>query len=254
MTKTAKETVKKNFSKYALTYDKYAKAQHEAAKILAGMLPANARNILDIGCGTGILTKMLKDRYKESSICALDISQEMISVAKNKVKDVDYIVADAEEFSGGRSFDLITSNASLQWFKELEKTLASFKKILDPGGRMVFSIFGPLTFHELSWTIRSCIHKNVFISSKTFHGKTEIEKILGRVFSRSSIKEEVMVEKNKCLKDLLKKIKYTGTQGQGVMGANYMGKEALKKMEDMYKAKHKNLEATYQIFFCEAVA
>ena len=254
MPKTAKETIKKNFSKYALTYDRYAGVQYEAAKQLTDMLPENARNILDIGCGTGILTKMLKDKYNDSAICAIDISQEMISVAKNKVKDVDYIVADAEEISGGKTYDLITSNASLQWLKGLEKAMLSFKKILNPGGRIVFSIFGPLTFHELSWTIRSCFNKNVFISSKTFHGKTELEKMLGRVFGKATIKEKVMVEKNKSLKDLLKKIKYTGTQGHGVMGTNYLGKEALKKMEDLYKAKHKNLEATYQIFFCEALA
>ena len=116
---------------------------------------------------------------------------------------------------------------------------------------MVFSIFGPLTFHELYWTLRACLHKNVFISSKAFHGKTEIEKILGRVFKKATIKEEVLLEKNKSLKDLLMKIKYTGTQGQGITGAGYLGKDALKKMEELYRTKYKGLEATYQIFFCE---
>ena len=254
MPKTAKETVKHNFSKYALTYDKYAKVQQETAKKLAGLLPDNAAQILDIGCGTGLLTKLLRGKYKGGRICALDISPEMILEAKKKVGDAEYIVADAEEFSQTVPFDLIVSNAAFQWLKDLEAALISFKKLLCPGGRMVFSIFGPLTFHELYWTLRSCLHKNVFISSKAFHGKTEIEKILARVFKKATIKEEVLLEKNKSLKDLLMKIKYTGTQGQGITGAGYLGKEALKKMEELYRTKHKGLEATYQIFFCEGLA
>ncbi len=254
MPKTAKETIKRNFSRYAKTYDRYAGVQQQAARQLAGMLPESAHQILDIGCGTGLLTKMLRSRYKSGRISALDISGEMILEAKKKVGDAEYIVADAEEFCGEAPFDLIVSNAAFQWFKDLEGTLLSLKKLLSPGGKIVFSIFGPLTFHELYWTLRSCLHKNVFISSKAFHGKTELEKILARVFRRTVIKEEVFKEKNKSLKDLLMKIKYTGTQGQGVSGTKYLGREALKKMEEVYKEKHKGLEATYQVFFCEAQA
>ncbi|MFA5097891.1 MAG: malonyl-ACP O-methyltransferase BioC [Candidatus Margulisiibacteriota bacterium] len=252
MPKTAKETVKRNFSRYAKTYDRYAGVQQQAAQKLIGMLPESAHQILDIGCGTGLLTKMLRGKYRSARIYALDISDEMILEAKKKVGDAEYIVADAEEFSSAAPFDLIVSNAAFQWFRDLEKALLSFKELLGPGGRMMFSIFGPLTFHELYWTLRSCLQKNIFISSKAFHGKTELAKILARVFKKTAIKEEILKEKNRSLKDLLTKIKYTGTQGQGVMGTRYLGKEALKKMEELYKEKHKGLEATYQIFFCEA--
>lgn len=255
MPKSAKETIKKNFSKYALTYDKYAFVQHETAKKLARMLPENARNILDIGCGTGIFTKLIKDKYQSPNILALDLSPQMISVAKKKLGNkVMFVSGDAEEIDIPVKFDLIASNATFQWFRKMDSTLAKYKKLLEKKGSIIFSTFGPLTYHELSRTLKEVLKKNVFISSNMFISKVELEHMIKKHFSVFSVSEVNIIEKNRSISELLKKIKYTGTHGYGIMGTNYLGKEMLKKMDEHYKAKHKNLETTYQIFFCEARA
>lgn len=80
-----KEALRKDFSRCAHSYDKYANIQHLAAGELLKELPAKGiRNILEIGCGTGNYTFLLKHKFKAAKITAVDISREMIAVARQK--------------------------------------------------------------------------------------------------------------------------------------------------------------------------
>jgi len=249
-----KELIKRRFSKYARTYDKYAKLQKALAEKLLKFIPErSAENILDVGCGTGALTKLLRDKFKRSHITALDISPEMVKVAKQKVEgDVEYIVADGEELEENRQYDLIASNATMQWFSSLDRTLAKYKKMLSKEGAIVFTLFGPLTYHELSWVMEDVTNKKMVINSKKFLGRPEIEAILKKHFKHCGIKEEIVKEQYKTLRCLLTKIKYSGTQGSAMAGKGLLGKEALKKAEELYKQRYKNIQATHQLFFCWA--
>lgn len=249
-----KELIKKRFSKYARTYDKYAAVQKKLAQKLACIIPERpAQEILDVGCGTGNFTKLLREKYKGSHITAMDISPQMIEVAKDKLKDkVDFVVADAEEIESDDKYDLIASNATMQWFSNLDKTLGKYKKMLKKDGVIAFTIFGPLTYHELSWVMEDVTNKKMIINSKKFLGKSELETLLKKHFGKCEIKEELVKETNKSLKGLLSKIKYSGTQGSSMSGKGLLGKETLKKAEQLYKSKYKNLEATHQMFFCWA--
>ena len=249
-----KELIIKKFSKYAKSYDKYAAIQKKLAQELVKLMPDKpATDILDIGCGTGTFTKLLRDKYKSSHITAVDISPQMIEVAKSKLKDkVDFVVADAEEIEEKKQYDLIASNATMQWFSNLDKTLAKYKSMLKKDGAIAFTIFGPLTYHELSWVMEDVTNKKMVINSRKFLGKAELESMLKKHFKTCEIKEELVKEKNKSLKGLLNKIKYSGTQGTAMSGKGLLGKETLKKAEQLYKTKYKNMEATHQMFFCWA--
>ncbi len=248
-----KDRIKKNFSKNANAYDKYANIQKILAEKMSKLLPSRPiKNILDIGCGTGIFTKVLRDKYKTSHITAVDISPEMIEIAKKKMdKDVNFEVVDAEEIDdNNKQFDLIASNATLQWFRNLDKTLSKYKKMLAKDGIVMFSLFGPLTYHELAWAMEDITSKKILINSKKFLGKPEIETILKKYFKDVSVTEEIVKETNLSLRNLLSKIKYTGTQGTSMLGNGLLTREMLKKAEAQYKTKYKNLEATHQLFFC----
>lgn len=249
-----KELIKSRFSKYARTYDKYAKIQKAIADKLGSFLPdTSAQNVLDIGCGTGTFTKVLREKYKSSHITAVDISPQMIEVAKNKMhKEIDFVVADAEEIDTDKQYDVIASNATMQWFYNLDKTLAKYKKMLAKDGAVVFSIFGPLTFHELAWVMEDVTNKKMVINSRKFLGRVELEQMLKKHFKHCRIKEEVIKEKHKSLRSLLSKIRYTGTQGSAMSGRGLLGKETMKKAEELYKQRYKSIEATHQMFFCWA--
>ena len=64
-----KGTMVKNFSRHAGSYDGFTDIQNETAKILADMLPGgDVASILEIGCGTGNYTLLLREKFKGSAI------------------------------------------------------------------------------------------------------------------------------------------------------------------------------------------
>ena len=74
-----KKIIKESFSKSSLEYNDYAFVQKIMAKKLIGYIEnININTILEIGCGTGILTKKLLTRYKNAKLTALDISENML--------------------------------------------------------------------------------------------------------------------------------------------------------------------------------
>ena len=96
--------------------------------------------ILEIGCGTGSGTAILKARFPRAEITGVDLSPEMVRIATAKVEGVTFEPADASRlpFADG-SFDLVAQNNVPVYFDELARVTA-------PGGRvLITSTFGPAT-------------------------------------------------------------------------------------------------------------
>ena len=124
-----KKIIKQNFSSYAACYDEYSNMQDLCGEKLINRIKVNeVYNILDIGCGTGTYTSLLKNRFPLAKIKAVDISSDMIQIAKSKCGcgEIDFIVLDAEHLYLEQKFDLISSNVSFQWFADLAKTLSLY--------------------------------------------------------------------------------------------------------------------------------
>jgi len=240
-----KKAILKNFSKYARFYDRYADVQNLAAlKLANGIKNINPANILEIGCGTGNYTLLLRGKFKNAKIKALDISKEMIEVALGKIsgKHIEFSVSDAENADFNEKFDLITSNACFQWFDNLEKALIRYKKLMRKNSVISFSIFGPATFRELNDILKNKL-KNTSVAADNFIGEEKIREILGKNFKKIRIKEFIYQESFPRLKDLLDKIKYTGVRGEGLAGRAHLNRRLLGE----------KISATYQIFFCQAI-
>lgn len=248
--------IKRNFSRCAHLYDKYANIQRLVASELVKELPNNGiANILEIGCGTGNYTSLLKEKFKSSRIKALDIAKGMIGVARQKLKDrqIEFLVTDAENIDINNEFGLITSNAAFQWFERIERTIEKFKKALKKEGIIAFSIFGPLTFWELNQSLKEVLHKDVSIGSHIFLEKEKLEIILSKYFHKIYARELIVKERYVSLMELLRKIKYTGIRGAGLNSSFAWTQKLLKRTEETYKCKFGQIEATYQIFFCRAI-
>jgi malonyl-CoA O-methyltransferase len=151
-----KAGVARQFNRGSSTYDCYADVQVAMANQLLDRLssrPAPFKSILELGCGTGYLTAKLAEAFPAAKITAVDLAPEMVKAARRRVSapSIEFLVADAEEEElQPSSFDLIASNATVQWFESTETTMRSLAGALRKGGLMLHATFGPRTFHELN--------------------------------------------------------------------------------------------------------
>lgn len=239
-----KQTLIRNFSRYAHLYDRYADVQRLlAVKLLSRIKNTNPDKILELGCGTGNYTLLLREKFKDAQITAVDISKEMIAVARSKINEnhIKFIVSDAEKHDFSEKFDLITSNACFQWFADLERALLRYKNLLKKNSVISFSIFGPDTFRGLGALLKYK-SENASVSADNFIAGEKIKKILKQNFRKAQVKEFTYRESFACLKDLLDKIKYTGARGEGLSGRAYLNRQILSAP----------VKATYQVFLCGA--
>ena len=92
---------------------------------LAASVEREPLSILELGCGTGYLTALLRERFPEAAIEAVDFAPAMIARARERVPDARFVVADIEELElEPESYDLIVSSATVQWLTEPEQTFA----------------------------------------------------------------------------------------------------------------------------------
>lgn len=249
-----KEAIIRNFSRYAYTYDRYANVQKYVATQLLSLLKEDGINkILEIGCGTGNYTLLLREKFSNAELKAIDISARMIEVASKKTqnKRIALIVDDAESINLDEEFDLITSNACFQWFDDLGRALIKYKNLLKKNGIILFSIFGPDTFWELNVSLKR-IFGDVSTGAANFAAQEELSQILKDNFRKQELREARCEETFSCLRGLLNKIKYTGIRGGGLSAKIFLTPGLLKKLEGIYLHKFQHIKATYQIFFCKA--
>jgi len=148
------------FGKSAGTYDAHAVLQREVADRLLGHLDFSKikpQRVLDIGCGTGYLTRLLRKRYKRAHLTAVDIAHGMVLAAQDKhprrmpwKARTSFALGDAVNLPfADASFDLVCSSLAMQWVSEPQRMLSEMRRVLAPGGLMVFSTFGRRTLGEL---------------------------------------------------------------------------------------------------------
>lgn len=138
------------FGAAAARYDRHAEVQREVAARLAariGMLELPERpRILEIGCGTGCLTRLLGERFAEADWTVTDLSPRMVDRARSRLclgGTVRYRVMDGEHPAlaedAGR-YDLICSSMVLQWFADPAGGLARLAALLAPGGHLAVAL------------------------------------------------------------------------------------------------------------------
>lgn len=165
--------VRRSFERAAANYDESAFLQQEVARRLDDHLDGvkiEAERILDAGCGTGFGTSLLRERFPRANVVGLDFAQAMLHQALARQRGglwekmrarlmprqpgFHTICGDMEQLPLARaSFDMIWSSLALQWVGNggagLEACFKDMRRVLRPGGLLIFASFGPDTLKEL---------------------------------------------------------------------------------------------------------
>ena len=97
--------------------------------------------ILDAGCGPGNSTRVLADRWPDARIVGVDSSKEMIAAATaDGPTGVDWVLSDLRSYQPTKSFDLVFSNAVIQWIPDQASLLASLFEMVNKGGALAVQV------------------------------------------------------------------------------------------------------------------
>ncbi len=141
------ENVKEHFEKEAEEFDntilKLIPKYNEMIDSMISVIPFESSDkfkLLDLGCGTGNVTKAAKKKFPNSMINCIDIAENMIQMAKIKLEDYDditYHVGDFSEVDFEEKFDVVVSSLALHHIKtDTDKRNFYIKiyEVLKPGG------------------------------------------------------------------------------------------------------------------------
>lgn len=121
-------------------YHQFKEARSAPARDLQAMIPDQAfQSIVDLGCGTGEQTLQLAQRFSKATVLGIDSSTEMLAQAKaQKAHNLEFQKGDITLLDG--QFDLIYSNAALQWIPDHTKLLGQLWQSLKLSGWLVVQI------------------------------------------------------------------------------------------------------------------
>lgn len=132
----------------AAQYTRFEAERNRPIHDLLAQLPdAGVRRAVDLGCGPGNSTELLRQRYPEAAVRGIDSSPEMIAAARERLPGVSFEVGDV---SGWRSaegpVDVLLANAVFQWVPDHATLLPALLRQLAPGGSLAVQM--PANVHE----------------------------------------------------------------------------------------------------------
>ena len=126
-----------------IQYEKFLKDRTQPAVDLANrLLSVSPESILDLGCGPGNSTKVLKDKFPNAKIIGADNSDEMLAKARELYPDIEFINLDAngDLHEVNEKFDVVFSNACIQWLPNHKELLPKLMTLLTQNGVLAIQI------------------------------------------------------------------------------------------------------------------
>jgi len=264
MAKIEKQRVKNSFSSHAENYEDLALVQKRVADRFLQQLMAQdfiPENLLDIGSGTGRLVNALRQNLPHISITGVDLAYGMISCAKKRFADpadIKLVCGDAEALPfKSCSFDMVVSTSTYQWLSPLDAPFAEVWRVLKPGGRFCFALFGEKTLFELRDSYSAALnflHKSHADRTHRFAGCAAVQTALGSAsFGNVNVFDELEVERYPDVYSLIRAVNGIGAgSAAGNVSTGLAGRSVMLKMMDIYREKYGTQEfvpATYQVLY-----
>ena len=222
-----KNLVKNRFKKNLETYDNNAVVQRSMAKILTEKIceycGSEINKIFEFGVGTGFLTKDIIEKIKFDEYCANDIIEDSEDYVKHIIKNVKFLSGDIENMDVEDKFDLIASNAVMQWVIDAEELLHKMKANLNASGYFAFTTFGPDNYIEIKEATGLSLN---YLKSDT------LKQLCEKDFEIIYFDEDISKLYFDTPMDVLKHIKNSGTNGLKPLSWTF---SKLKNFENFYK-------------------
>ena len=246
-----------SFDRASTSYESAAGLQARVAAELLERLAVFAfdpRVVLDLGAGTGRVTRELKRRYRRALVLALDLAPGMLREARRHQqwwRRFERVCADALRLPlADASVDVVFSSLMLQWCEPLDAALAECRRVLKPDGFLAFSTLGPDTLHELrdAWASADGYnHVNHFV---------DVHEV-GDALVRAGLLEPVLdVDRVEVsypdVLSLMRDLKAIGAHNVTAGRPRALvGRARLKRVQDAYEAFRRDdrLPATYEVIY-----
>lgn len=154
------QNVVNGFARSAVRYDHHAEVQFQSAGRLIAYMEANTRDLIDgplleIGCGTGVLSKQMLDIFSDRDVQITDACEQMVTQCRTRLASkagesnrVELSVLDAQEYCSPDTFAMIAAAFTLQWIPDLDRSMQNLQRSLRPGGKLFFSLPTSNSFPE----------------------------------------------------------------------------------------------------------
>lgn len=229
--------IKKQFEKSMNDYDKNATVQDlMASKLIIELSKVSVEfeNILELGSGTGMLTKRIAQNIRFKSFNANDLVEKSKLFVKKHIQNANFFCGNALKIKPSKKMDLIISNAMFQWFDNLEKAISTIKLSLKKDGVLAFTTFAPDNFKEIT---------QITGLTLKYKSKDEIIEILENQGFEVLYCEEFFEEiKFQTPLELLAHMKKTGVNS---LSTKIWTVKEVKEFCDIYNKKFKQIKLTY---------
>jgi len=105
-----------------------------AAELLARVPLTDPQSVLDLGCGPGNSTALLRARFPKAELLGVDNAPDMLAAARKSGVAAEWLQADLQTWSPDRGYDLIYANATFQWLDDHLRLFPRWWSHVAPGG------------------------------------------------------------------------------------------------------------------------
>jgi malonyl-CoA O-methyltransferase len=230
-----KELVGRRFRRSLKTYDRVAVVQKSMADDLIAQVerhaPTRGGRVMEIGCGTGILTRLLVERLRPELLFVNDLVADCAALVdgpaeKTAGRATVFLPGDIETMPLPPRLDLVAANAVFHWLDDLETLLERIGDALTPGGILAFTTFGPRNMKEVS---------SITGVSLNYLEVDALEELLARRFRIMYRREERTTIEFGTVRELLRHLRETGANALHPGG---WPRRRLRDFEERYAGEH----------------
>jgi ubiquinone/menaquinone biosynthesis C-methylase UbiE len=145
----------------------------------------------------------------------------------------------------------VVSNGSLQWFSDIDKTLADIARILSPRGIFHCSIFGPGSLLELASGLQAVLGPGEGLAAEAFPRPESLRSALDTYYKDGKIEQELFEKTYRSAFDLLLHIKKTGTAGWQQKLQHPLTPSRVARLDAWFDRTYGACRVTYQVLYLQ---
>lgn len=239
-------SIRRRFDRAGATYERAAQVQKRVAARLAALCPpAIHGNVLEIGAGSGLLTRELAPRCRGGVYVALDLAPGMLAHAA--MPGARKVAADGERppFRPA-TFDFLCSASAMHWYADPAASIAANLRLLRPGGGFAIALYVEGTLWELAAASQATGFGSVYPMRPAAYYRELFAQLPGVA---ATIREERHVVTHESVGAMLRSLQGAGvTHTPGTKaGSPTRYREFVRYYEDRFRAGNGMIETTYAV-------